>query len=82
MTDFVLLYDKLRDGQIGKAEEVTSKSELADWIETYQGGKHPHAVAAVAEYEEAALACRCDRVSEDRGCGDGGIDWRQRRKSR
>jgi len=44
MTDFVLLYDKLRDGQIGKADGLTAKSELGDWIETYQLGVHPHAV--------------------------------------
>jgi hypothetical protein len=44
MTDFVLLYDRLRDGQTGKVEELTAASELADWIETYQGRKQPHAV--------------------------------------
>jgi hypothetical protein len=43
MTDFVLLYDRLRDGQNGKVEELTAASELADWIETYQRGKQPHA---------------------------------------
>jgi hypothetical protein len=44
MTDFILLYDRLRDGRIGKAEELTAGSELADWIEAYQGGKQPHAI--------------------------------------
>ncbi len=44
ITDFVLLYDKLRDGQIGKAEELTSKSDLADWIESFQLRSHAHAL--------------------------------------